>query len=189
VLLVRGASGIGKSLLTRHLLGLALRCNWLACGRFDLKSGADLEDEFARFVAYLGVDETVNATAGKPLRARLDAVLAGLRTRGRPTLLFFDTFEQGGDLARWVEEHALLTVPRAPWLRLLIAGQQVPNPAAAPWAAFAAPILQLHQPGWEDWYRYGRRYRPDLTEQLTQQFHNFARGSHSLLDQLLGPAA
>jgi large conductance mechanosensitive channel protein len=46
------------------LLGLALRCDWLACGHFDLKSGADLEGEFARFVAYLGVDDAVNATAG-----------------------------------------------------------------------------------------------------------------------------
>jgi hypothetical protein len=189
VLLVRGVSGTGKSHLTRHLLGLALRCEWLACGRFDLKSGADLEGEFARFVAHLGVDETVKATAGQPLRARLDAVLAALREHRRPTLLFFDTFEQGGDLARWVEESALLAVPRAPWLRILIAGQQVPNPGGGPWADFAAPILQLQQLGWEDWYRYGRRYHTDLTKQFAQQLHKLVSGKHSQLGQLLGPAA
>ncbi len=189
VLLVRGVSGTGKSHLTRHLLGLALRCDWLACGRFDLKSGADLEGEFARFVAYLDVDDAVNATAGQPLRARLDAVLAGLRACGRPSLLFFDTFEQGGDLARWVEESALLAVPRAPWLRILIAGQQVPNPAGGPWAGFAAPIPPLQQLDWEDWYRYGRRYHPDLTEQFAQQLHEVVGGRHSQLSQVLGPTA
>ncbi|MGH8574882.1 MAG: hypothetical protein ACREX8_20295, partial [Gammaproteobacteria bacterium] len=68
VLLVRGASGTGKSHLTRHLLALALGCDWLACGRLDLKSGADLEGELARFVAYLEVDEAVKATAGQALR-------------------------------------------------------------------------------------------------------------------------
>jgi len=85
VLLVRGVSGTGKSLLTGHLLGLALRCDWLACGRFDLKSGADLEGELARFVAYLGVDDAVKETAGQPLRARPPhaAVLRHLRAGWR----------------------------------------------------------------------------------------------------------
>ena len=189
VLLVRGASETGKSLLTRHLLGLALRYDWLACGRLDLKSGTDLEGEFVRFVAYLGVDDAVKATAGQPLRARLDAMLVALRARRHPTLLLFDTFEQGGDLARWVEDHALLAVPRAPWLRVLIAGQEVPNPAAAPWAGFAASIARLQQLGWEEWYDYGRRYHPNLTEQFAQQLHELARGRHIHLGRLLGPAA
>jgi hypothetical protein len=62
VLLIRGASETGKSHLVRHLLGLALSLDWLACGRFDLKSGADLEGEFVQFVRYLGVDDAVSTT-------------------------------------------------------------------------------------------------------------------------------
>lgn len=92
-------------------------------------------------------------------------------------------------MARWVEESALLAVPRAPWLRILVAGQQVPSPAGAPWAGFAAPILQLQQLGWEDWYCYGKRYHPDLTEQLAQQLHELVSGRHSELGQVLGPPA
>jgi ABC-type transport system involved in cytochrome c biogenesis ATPase subunit len=87
MLLISGPSGTGKSHLTRYLLGLALRCPWLACGRFDLKSGADLDGEFARFIFYLGVDEAARTTAGQGLRGRLDSILNALCAQGKPTLL------------------------------------------------------------------------------------------------------
>jgi hypothetical protein len=126
-LLIRAESETGKSYLSRHLLGLALNLSWLACGRFDLKSGTDLDGEFFRFVLNLGVDDTVRLEVGRPFRYRLDAILASLSKRAHPTLIFFDTFEQGGEWARWVEEHALLAIPRAPWLRLVISGQFTPG--------------------------------------------------------------
>ena len=61
-----------------------------------------------------GVDDALRATSGRPLRARLDEILAVLVKRSQPALLLFDTFEQGGDWARWVEDYALLATPRAP---------------------------------------------------------------------------
>jgi len=187
VLLISGGSGTGKSHLTRILLGLALRYPWLACGRFDLKSGADLEGEFARFTLDLRVNEAVHTTARQGFRDRLDAILSALRKRGEPTLLLFDTFEQGGEWARWVEEHTLLAIPRAPWLRLVVAGQQVPDPIGTAWASYAAPVIQLQPLGWEPWYDYGKRYRPDLTPEFVQQVHALSHGNHSLLGQLLAP--
>jgi hypothetical protein len=187
VLLICGPSGTGKSHLTRYLLGLALDCDWLACGRLDLKSGADLDDEFVRFVLHLGVDETVRAVAGASPRVRLDAVFSALRTRARPTLLLFDTFEQGGEWTRWIEEYALLATPRAAWLRLLVAGQHVPRPAGTAWESRAAPIIQLQPLGWEPWYQFGKRYRPDLTPEFIQQVHSLSNANHSLLSQLLSP--
>jgi len=78
VVLIRGPSGTGKSHLTRYLFSLALNCDWLACGRFDLKSGADLDDEFSRFVLHLGEDEAVRAVAGGSARSRLDGVFSAL---------------------------------------------------------------------------------------------------------------
>jgi hypothetical protein len=185
VLLIRGPSGTGKSHLTRYLLGLALSCDWLACGRCDLKSGADLDGEFARFIYNLKIDEPVPAASGQALRVRLDPILSALRRRGEPALLIFDTFEQGGEWARWVEEHALLAALRAPWMRLLIAGQQVPNPVGTAWASCAAPIIQLQLLGWEAWHLFGKRFVPDLPPEFTQQAHRLSRGSHSLLGQLL----
>jgi hypothetical protein len=170
---------------SNYLLGLALRFDWLACGRFDLKSGTDLEGEFVRFILYLGVDEAVRASAGQVLRLRLNAVLSTLRARSQPTLLLFDTFEQGGDLARWVEEHAFLAVLREPWLRLVVAGQRVPNPVGAAWASCTAPVIQLQSLGWEPWYQFGKRYHPDLTPEFTQEAHRISRGSHAVLGQLL----
>lgn len=187
VLLIRGPSGTGKSHLTRHLLGLALRCDWLTCGRFDLKSGADLDEEFARFTFQLEVDEVVRATAGQAFHLRLDAILSALRARGQPTLLLFDTFEQGGEWARWVEEQALLVALRAPWLRILVAGQQVPNRPDAAWASCAAPLIQLQPLGWKAWYQFGKRHRPELTPSFVKKVHSLSNGNHFLLGQLLGP--
>jgi hypothetical protein len=109
--------------------------------------------------------------------------------RSQPTLLLFDTFEQGGEWTRWVEEHALFVTPRARWLRLLVAGQKVPNPVSAPWARYAAPTIELQPLGWEQWYEYGKRYRPELTQQHAQELHYYSRGRHTLLGQLLGPVA
>ena len=187
VILIRGPSGTGKSHLTRYLLSLALKCDWLACGRFDLKSGADLDGEFSRFVLNLGVDEAVRAVAGGSPGVRLDGIFSALRVRAQPTLLLFDTFEQGGEWARWVEEHALLVTPRAAWLRLLVAGQHVPHSAGTAWESRTAPIIQLQPLGWEPWYQFGKRYRPDLTPEFIQQVHSLSDANHSLLSQLLSP--
>jgi len=182
VILIRGPSGTGKSHLTRYLLSLALKCDWLACGRFDLKSGADLDAEFSRFVLNLGVDDAVRAVTGGSPRVRLDGIFSALRARAQPTLLLFDTFEQGGEWARWVEEYALLVTPRAAWLRLLVAGQHVPQSTGT-----TAPIIRLQPLGWEPWYQFGKRYRPDITPEFIQQVHSLSGANHSLLSQLLSP--
>lgn len=186
ILLIRGGSGTGKTYITRHLLGFALRCDWLACGRFDLKGGADFQGEFARFVQFLNIDDTIEYSADKPLRDRLDSLLRALRDRNRPTLLIFDTFEQGGELARWVEATALLTTIRAPWLRIIITGQLVPDRRGVAWGHWAAPVLELGPIGWEDWFRFGKRHRPDITPELAQQIHRLVDGSPSVLGQVFG---
>ena len=116
----------------------------------------------------------------------IDPVLSALRRRGRPALLIFDTFEQGGEWARWVKEQALLAAVRAPWLRLLVAGQQVPIPRGTPWASCAAPMIRLQPLGWEPWYQFGKRHVPDISPAFVQQVHNLS-ADHSLLNQLLGP--
>jgi hypothetical protein len=188
ILLLHGPSEVGKSHLTRNLLKIGLTSSWLACGRFDLKAGAGLESEFGRFATQLEVEPAVLATPG-PVVSRLDLLLAALRRQARPTLLIFDTFEQGGEFARWVEEQALVAAMRAAWLRVVVAGQQVPAMANAPWAGVAAPPLALLKLAWEDWYSYGKQHRSDLTPEFVQQAYDFARGRHPVLEPLLNPGA
>jgi hypothetical protein len=85
--------------------------------------------------------------------------------------------------------NVLLATPRFPWLRVLVAGQQLPHLAGAAWASFAAPIIYLGNLGGEPWYRFGKRYFPDLTPEFIQQAHRLSGGNHSLLGQLLSPQA
>src|SRR5262245_26434724 len=181
ILLVRGGSETGKSHLTKCLLSLLVRHTSFACGRFDLGGATELDAEFSRFVQNLGVDEAVRASRGRPLRERLDDVLGALRETGKPAVLIFDTFEQGGEFQRWIEETLLLALPRAPWLRLIVAGQQVPQ--------CDAQLVELQRLDWRVWFEFGKRFKGTLTEATAQQIYELARGSHSLLFQLLGPAA
>ena len=52
---------------------------------------------------------------------------------------------------------------RATWLRVVIAGQRVPEFAGAVWASVACAPLQLVPPPPADWFEYGKQHRPDLT--------------------------
>ena len=83
----------------------------------------------------------------------------------------------------------LLTVPRAPWLRLVIAGQTVPDRAKVAWARYAAPIVRLRQPKWQDWLEFAKRHREDVTPEDVQTAYRLSRGRPSLLAQLLGSSA
>ncbi|HEX4706326.1 MAG TPA: SEFIR domain-containing protein [Candidatus Udaeobacter sp.] len=181
ILLIRGGSETGKSHLTKWLLSLLVRHTSFACGRFDLGGATELDAEFSRFVQNLGVDEAVRASRGRPLRERLDEVLGALREAGQPAVLIFDTFEQGGEFQRWIEETLLLALPRAPWLRLIVAGQQVPQ--------CDAQLVEVQRLDWRVWFEFGKRFKGTLTEATAQQIYEFAGGSHSLLGKLFGPAA
>jgi SEFIR domain len=179
VLLIRGGSETGKSEITKRLLSLVLRNTAFPCGRFDLKNATDLDAEFSRFVQNLDVDAAVRAASGRPVRERLDEVLHALRAADRPVVLIFDTFEQGGEFQRWIEETLLLAVPRAPWLRIIIAGQQVPQ--------CAAHLVQLQRLELKPWFDFGKRNWPDLTEEMARSIYERVGGSHLLLGQLFGP--
>jgi hypothetical protein len=183
-LLIRGDSETGKSHLTRLMLGGALGLPGLACGRFDFKGATGVEAELQSFVMNLDVAPP----AGGTLSERLGRVLAGLRQRARPALLIFDTYEQACEAQDWVEKQLLPAILRAPWLRVVIAGQRAPNRTGAPWAAGAAPVLQLVPPPPEDWFAFGQPHKPGLTLKFVREAHKHCQGKASLLAQLLGPA-
>lgn len=183
---VRGASETGKSHITRQMLANALQIPELACGRFDFKGGTDIDGEIRAFVQELGV------AAPPPLpqlNERLAGILAALSESKRPTLLVFDTYEAAPQPQQdWVEKELLIRLIRAPWLRVVIAGQRVPETAAAIWGSIAHTVLELQAPPPAEWFDFGKQHRPDLRLDEVETACRLAKNKASLLCQLLGPA-
>ncbi|MBP9804076.1 MAG: hypothetical protein KBE22_04120, partial [Candidatus Accumulibacter sp.] len=92
-----------------------------------------------------------------------------------------------GEAQEWVERQLLACLVRATWLRVAIAGLQLPDATGAVWAAVARATLQLTPPPAGDWYAYGRQHRPDLKLQEVKTACRLSDGRASLLAQLLGP--
>ena len=182
---IRGASETGKSHITRQMLANALAIPDIACGRFDFKGTTDMDAEVSAFVQELGVPPP---PPNPRLSERLGHILGALKQRAHPTLLIFDTYEMAGEAQDWVEKQLLPCLIRATWLRVVIAGQKLPDSTGAVWAAVARPILQLVPPPAEDWFDYGRQHRASLTLAEVETVCRLASHKASLLAQLLGPA-
>jgi hypothetical protein len=182
---LRGPSEAGKSHLTRQMLANALsRLPGLACGRFDFKGTTDVQAELRAFVQFLQVPLP---SPDLRLNEGLGRLLDALRARAKPALLIFDTYEAAGEAQDWVDKQLLPNLIPSPWLRVVIAGQRVPERAGAVWAAAASPTVQLEPPPPEDWFEYGQPHKPGLTLDFVRQAHGFCQGKAGLLAQLLGP--
>ena len=116
------------------MLANALRIPDLACGRFDFKGTTDMDAEVRAFVQDLGVPLP---PADRQLNERLGHILGELKQRARPAFIVFDTYEAAGEAQDWVEKQLLPSLIRATWLRVVIAGQRVPEVAGAIWASVA----------------------------------------------------
>lgn len=175
---VRGPSGTGKTTTIDHVFAHALGLPWLSAGRIDFKGTADLDSIVDAAAGHLGIP----VPRPGALVDRLGSLLATLRERKRPTLLLFDTYEAAAqDARRWVEKTLLLSLLQADWLRIIVAGQEVPLSVGAPWASRALPTIVLKAPGPEDWYAYFQRCRPDLTVEEVITLHRCAGGNPSVL--------
>jgi hypothetical protein len=183
---VRGQSETGKSHVTKQMLANALRLPDLACGRFDFKGTTDMDAEVRTFVQDLNVPlPPLNSR----LNDRLTCILDELKKRAEPALLIFDTYEVAGESRDWVEKQLLPSLIRASWLRVVIAGQTVPNSVGAIWRAIAPKPLELKPPPPADWLAYGKNHRPNLqfTLEAVENICNLAENKASLLAQLFGP--
>ncbi len=180
LLCIHGVTETGKSHLTRSFLRNALRflpdCR---CGRFDFRGTSDVEGGLTAFVQHLGV--AVPAMGN--LAARLTAILEALAKKEQPTLLIFDTYESAGEADRWVRETLLNRLLRAPWLRVITAGQTHPGSAGE------ATIIKLTAPTLDDWQAYASENRKSVTLDYVKQTHDLCGGSAALLASIFGPAA
>ena len=183
---IRGPSETGKTHITNQMLANALQMPNLACGRFDFKGGTDMDAEVRAFVQELDVPLPPPSTL---LNERLAQVLNALLDRKRPTLLIFDTYEEAAKTQQdWVEKELLVRVIRAPWLRVVITGQRVPESIGAVWNLVACATLDLKPPPPVEWFDFGKQHRPDLRLEEVETACRLAKDKASLLAQLLGPA-
>jgi hypothetical protein len=187
LLRIRGDSDTGKSHVTRQMLANVLAVPEIGCGRFDFKGTTDMDREVGVFVQELGVPVP---GAAQRLHERLEQILAALKQRSRPTLLIFDTYEMVGEAQEWVAKTLLQTLIRATWLRVVIAGQNVPDASGAVWTAVARPSLVLARPLPQDWFDYGKQYHANLTLAEVETACRLASGKGvGVLAQLLGPGS
>ncbi len=187
VLLVQGESERGKTCATKQLITSAIGFEWLACGRLDFKGGTRFEDEISSFVVHLGVSEPLGT--GDSLM-QLKQIFNDLQKQARPTLLLFDTYEvvKGNPIGNWLENVVLLATPRADWLRVVIAGQEIPNRTSyQPWEAYSHSIL-LEKPTCADWIKFADSQRVAVPTSLVRGVFDATDGSAAVLSQLIGRA-
>lgn len=185
-LLLCGPSEAGKSYITRQMLDNALLMPDLACGRFDFKGTTDMDDELRALVQHLDVSLPPTGTR---LNECLSCILDSLKQRAQPALLIFDTYEAAGEAEEWVVRQLLPSLIRTKWLRVVIAGQRVPELIGTMREAKASSLIKLKPPHSSDWLKYGKRHRPDLTLSEVKIARRLACDRAALLAQLLGPTA
>ncbi len=182
---VQGSSGTGKSHISRQMLAIALQVPNLACGRFDFKGSTSMDAEVRVFVQELGVSIP---PASSIFNERMGHILDSLVKRKQPALLIFDTYEAAGKPQEdWVERELLTRLVRAPWLRVVIAGQRVPKSFGTVWDSVAHTVEKTKIPPPVDWFDYGKQYRPELKLEEVETAYRLANERASLLAQLLGP--
>lgn len=170
---VRGPSMTGKTRITNKMLANALNMPWLACGRFDFKGTANLEQhEVGPFVQHLDIEPP---PAGARLNDCLAHILNQIIRHRRPTLLIFDTYEHAGEARHWVEKQLLPSLLRASWLRVAIVGQQVPEASGMVWTSTAHATLELQEPLDVDWLEFGRLFEPDLSLDTVRDYYERVR--------------
>lgn len=184
-LLIRGESESGKSCMARQMVRNLAALQGVSCGLFDFKGWTSRRIEVDKFCSALDIDPP----DGQSATEQLGKAIRDLRRRAKPTVLFFDTYEQAGEEARdWLEGVVLPLMLSAPWLRVVILGQKVPARSQAVWEAVAAPAVTLRLPSPDDWLDYGRTHRHGIDREFVVKAHELVSGRPSVLVQLLGPS-
>ena len=157
----------------------------LACGRFDFKGTTDMDTELHFLVQDLKVPAP---NTGLRLNERLSGILTALGQRAEPTLLIFDTYERAGQAQKeWVDRVLLARLMGEDWLRVVIAGKEVPSRTGAVWATVARTLIELAPPPLEAWHEFGQPYTPDLTLDQVREVHERCGGAAHHLAEVLCP--
>jgi hypothetical protein len=180
IVLVRGESGRGKTQACRVLGQLGMQFEWLRCGRLDLKGTSELGPAVHNFITDLRAEKHLPTSPSGGALDRISGLIAALDRASQPTLLVFDTFEAGGEFSRWVEDRVFPAVKQHEWLRVVVAGQEVPAFAAATCRVPALPVTLKCIPV-VDWIEFGQRYKKDLPQHEVETLYKVAGDNHTLM--------
>ena len=187
LLLVRGEYGLGKSWVLQSMRDNALAWPGVRVGLLDVKGTADIGPALLTWAQ----DLDVAPPPGTPIGVALNRVLEQLRAKPQPTLLLIDTFDQAApEVQQWVQVQLLPGLLRAPWLRVVVAGVQVPNPQASVWSTLCGPVQQLTRPTPTDWHTWCReRLNKDLPLAEIEVLCRYIASPGKLAEALSGASA
>ena len=160
VLLLRGESGSGKTVLANELMEYAKGLG-LQVAKADCKGCPSVDSILATLLFDLPsgfLPETERAVGA----LRFSKMIEDLTALDRPLLIALDTWQDSSEEVRkWIEQWLLPGVPRMPGLVAMIGGHNVPKPAQT-WGDFAA-LRQLEPiTSAQDWFEYTQRKWPPV---------------------------
>lgn len=184
LLAIKGHSETGKSHLTEQFFNNARRrVKSCRCARFDFKGTDQIDETLATFVHHLGVPLPPTAAS---LSERFRHILQSLGQNPQPSLLIFDTYEDAGDADRWIRESLLNSLLQHEWLRVVIAGQEVPPCHGRLWED-DTKVLTLAPPEPVHWHAYAQANRRTFDLSFVETAHAAVNGKASILAQICGP--
>jgi hypothetical protein len=126
ILLLRGISNTGKTVLLTELVAYARRLQ-LPAVFLDFKGCPLLDDLFEMLRLDLGQGILRHAYAATGT-GRFFQLISDLQQLSAPLLLVFDTYEQASaDAQKWLESQLLPRLDRAPGVLVIIGGQRIPE--------------------------------------------------------------
>jgi hypothetical protein len=188
ILLIKGESGLGKSMLMAELAAFPSKISGgPLAALLDLKSGVDIHPLLEAFARKLRLRDVYRAAKGLAPLDCLSALFDALEQRAQPAVLLFDTFESGGTYAQWVEQNILPITAVVQWLRVVVAGKEVPDTTRAEAAAWrdVAERQILKKLEWAAWRPLFARLRPELREDKIEDLHKIVHGDHYIMHAIL----
>lgn len=162
ILLLRGESGSGKTVLAEELIAYAKGLG-IAVAQVDCKGSPSLDPVVTSFL--LGIEDftpTAASTTGFP---RYTALIDDLAILEQPLLLALDTWQQCSvDVRKWLERSSFLpNLARMPAVVVMIGGHEVPDAKGTAWSDLAIPVRHLGViRSIDDWFEYARQKWPDV---------------------------
>jgi hypothetical protein len=153
VLLLKGESGTGKSLIVKAFESYA-RGLGVVVASADLKGCPGLEDIWESFYLTAG-EGPFRQAVSETGASRFMRIIDDMVTCERPILFSIDNWQEATDgLRKWFEFQLFPQLDRVPNVVVLITGHVVPEPGAAEWGEFvlAHELTLVQSP--DDWLEF-----------------------------------